>query len=206
MSSKEAAWGMAAGMGIAALIGGGAYMLGMQVRKRNGKMRHTTKEKYATMRLFCLGYMELSSHGRGSLQTQNQVSKRRREERSARPRGFGYQGRLSKAMNLPLPLSGQNCFMMRRRQIRLASSDEVVNVKILTIKPVISPTILVEELSNDTAYATVRAARKCIGDILSGMDDRLLVVVGPCSIHDPGAAIDYANRLVKYRTRLRVSV
>src|SRR5512134_604818 len=45
-------------------------------------------------------------------------------------------------------------------------------------------------------------ARKAIHDILRGADDRLLVVVGPCSIHDYGAALDYARRLAAERMRL----
>lgn len=42
---------------------------------------------------------------------------------------------------------------------------------------------------------TVLAARRAIQDILSDKDDRLLVMVGPCSIHDPATAIEYAERL-----------
>src|SRR6476619_6865857 len=46
-------------------------------------------------------------------------------------------------------------------------------------------------------------SRKAVHDILRGADDRLLVVVGPCSIHDYAAAVDYAKRLVKERERLK---
>jgi 3-deoxy-7-phosphoheptulonate synthase len=46
------------------------------------------------------------------------------------------------------------------------------------------------------------AARNAIHAILHGTDDRLLVVVGPCSIHDPAAAVDYAERLASLRERL----
>ena len=42
---------------------------------------------------------------------------------------------------------------------------------------------------------TVLAARKAIQNILSEKDDRLFVMVGPCSIHDPATAIEYAQRL-----------
>lgn len=49
------------------------------------------------------------------------------------------------------------------------------------------------------ATKTVTAARNAIHTILRGQDDRLLVVVGPCSIHDPAAAIDYAERLARLR-------
>ncbi|MGJ5179722.1 3-deoxy-7-phosphoheptulonate synthase [Bradyrhizobium oligotrophicum] len=53
-----------------------------------------------------------------------------------------------------------------------------------------------------TATRVVMAARNAIHAILTGADDRLLVVVGPCSIHDPNAAIDYAGRLAALRERL----
>src|SRR3954447_12332560 len=53
-----------------------------------------------------------------------------------------------------------------------------------------------------TATRLVMAARNAIHAILNGNDDRLLVVVGPCSIHDPNAAIDYAGRLALLRERL----
>src|SRR4029079_19100769 len=42
--------------------------------------------------------------------------------------------------------------------------------------------------------------RRAIHDIMAGQDDRLLVVIGPCSIHDPHAALDYARRLKEART------
>ena len=45
--------------------------------------------------------------------------------------------------------------------------------------------------------------RQRIASILSGKDDRLLVVMGPCSIHDPAAAIDYARRLKAERDRYK---
>ena len=48
---------------------------------------------------------------------------------------------------------------------------------------------------NDTAQKTVLTGRAAIRDILDRKDSRLLVVVGPCSIHDPAAALDYAKRL-----------
>jgi 3-deoxy-7-phosphoheptulonate synthase len=56
--------------------------------------------------------------------------------------------------------------------------------------------------TGEAASDTVYAAREAIHAILQGSDDRLLVVVGPCSIHDPAAARDYAARLAAERTRL----
>src|SRR3984885_13385520 len=53
-----------------------------------------------------------------------------------------------------------------------------------------------------TATRVVMAARNAIHAILNGQDDRLLVVVGPCSVHDPKAALEYAERLVALREQL----
>ncbi len=53
-----------------------------------------------------------------------------------------------------------------------------------------------------TATRVVMAARNAVHAILSGSDDRLLVVVGPCSIHDPLAAVDYATQLAGLREQL----
>lgn len=60
----------------------------------------------------------------------------------------------------------------------------------------IAPQQLVAEIAlSDTAAATVASARQGIHRILAGEDDRLVAVVGPCSIHDPEAAREYARRL-----------
>src|SRR4051812_28574858 len=53
-----------------------------------------------------------------------------------------------------------------------------------------------------TATRVVMAARNAIHAILNGQDDRLLVVVGPCSVHDPRAALDYAEHLASLREEL----
>jgi 3-deoxy-7-phosphoheptulonate synthase len=69
----------------------------------------------------------------------------------------------------------------------------------------VEPPAVVHEHHPITAEAaeTVAAAREAIHHILAREDDRLLVVVGPCSVHDPGAAIEYAKRLLPVRDRLR---
>ena len=54
----------------------------------------------------------------------------------------------------------------------------------------------------DAATRTVLSSRHALHNIIHGSDDRLAVVVGPCSIHDPAAAIDYARRLAPLRQRL----
>jgi 3-deoxy-7-phosphoheptulonate synthase len=71
------------------------------------------------------------------------------------------------------------------------------------ISPLISPALLRHDLPVDDAVAdTVVRARADAVDILDGRDDRLLVVVGPCSVHDPAAALDYAHRLAAHAERL----
>jgi 3-deoxy-7-phosphoheptulonate synthase len=71
------------------------------------------------------------------------------------------------------------------------------------ISPLISPALLRHELPVRRGVAdTVVHARADVVDILDGRDDRLLVVVGPCSIHDPAAAMDYAHRLAEHAERV----
>jgi len=78
------------------------------------------------------------------------------------------------------------------------------DLRIQELRPLIPPIILVDEELPITEKATdtVTAARRQIADIISGRDDRLLVIVGPCSIHDTEAALEYAGRLKKQAERL----
>jgi len=76
------------------------------------------------------------------------------------------------------------------------SQKHVDNLNVLSQEVLISPAELKAQLPlSDKAEATVRNARATIEQILNGQDDRIVLVVGPCSIHDVDAAIDYANRL-----------
>jgi 3-deoxy-7-phosphoheptulonate synthase len=73
---------------------------------------------------------------------------------------------------------------------------ETDDLRIAGLRPLIPPAILMEELPiGEKSSATVAKGREQIQAILRGDDDRLLVVVGPCSVHDPVAALDYAHRL-----------
>jgi len=77
------------------------------------------------------------------------------------------------------------------------------DVRIDGLKPLIPPAILIDEMPvSEQASNTIVAARNIAGSIVRGMDDRLLVVVGPCSIHDPIAAMEYADRLRVVAERL----
>ncbi|WP_428387823.1 3-deoxy-7-phosphoheptulonate synthase [Mucisphaera sp.] len=74
------------------------------------------------------------------------------------------------------------------------------NVHISGITPLIAPRDLEQELPlSDASRRTVIESRNTIKNILKGDDHRLLVVIGPCSIHDPAAAMDYAERLLELR-------
>jgi len=78
------------------------------------------------------------------------------------------------------------------------------DVRIREIKELAPPSHLLREYPvSDKASHVTYEARQAIHRILHNMDDRLLVVIGPCSIHDTAAAMDYARRLVEQRERLR---
>ena len=77
------------------------------------------------------------------------------------------------------------------------------NLRIKSIRAVAKPAQVQAELPlSEAAAKTVETTRREIQDVLAGRDDRLLVIVGPCSIHDPAAALDYAQRLKALRAQL----
>ena len=76
------------------------------------------------------------------------------------------------------------------------------DLRIREIKELSPPAHLIREFPcEDVASVTVHESRQAIHRILHGMDDRLVVVIGPCSIHDPSAALDYARKLKAERDR-----
>ncbi|WET80978.1 3-deoxy-7-phosphoheptulonate synthase [Amycolatopsis sp. QT-25] len=73
---------------------------------------------------------------------------------------------------------------------------ELDNQRIDRMVPLVTPALLHHELPlGATAADTVRQGRENVLRVLDGTDDRLLVIAGPCSIHDPAAALEYADRL-----------
>ncbi|MCB1232857.1 MAG: 3-deoxy-7-phosphoheptulonate synthase [Verrucomicrobiae bacterium] len=73
------------------------------------------------------------------------------------------------------------------------------DLRIASLNQLIAPVILMDQLPSTEAVAKlVDDSRKQSEAILKGKDDRLLVVVGPCSIHDPEAALEYAAKLKEY--------
>lgn len=78
------------------------------------------------------------------------------------------------------------------------------DLRIRNIKELLPPIALLEKFPlSDEAADTVALARQDIQSRLQHKDDRLLVVVGPCSIHDPQAALEYAGRLLRMREKYK---
>ncbi|MCK6414597.1 MAG: 3-deoxy-7-phosphoheptulonate synthase [Giesbergeria sp.] len=75
-------------------------------------------------------------------------------------------------------------------------TTRIDDTRIKAVRPLITPALLQEWLPTpDSALALVESSRAAISRVLHGQDDRLIVVVGPCSIHDHDQAMDYARQL-----------
>ncbi len=78
------------------------------------------------------------------------------------------------------------------------------NLRIAELKKLVTPAVLKKELPlGDELKRKVTADRQTVRDIIHLRDDRLLVVIGPCSIHDPAAALDYAKRLAEIAEQVK---
>lgn len=78
------------------------------------------------------------------------------------------------------------------------------DLRVEKIEELLPPYQVLEKFPADDAVATlVKSTRQTISGIINGKDDRLLVVIGPCSIHDIDAAKEYANRLLTLREKLK---
>ncbi|QLB13239.1 3-deoxy-D-arabinoheptulosonate-7-phosphate synthase [Bisgaardia hudsonensis] len=87
-----------------------------------------------------------------------------------------------------------------KQKLYIENDDKRIN----KIEQVLPPVALLEKYpASAIAAKTVRETRQKIHNIIHAQDDRLLVVVGPCSIHDPVAAIDYAKRLQELREKYK---
>jgi 3-deoxy-7-phosphoheptulonate synthase len=83
-------------------------------------------------------------------------------------------------------------------------TTRIDDVRIGAVRPLISPALLIDELPVSPAIQElVESSRDGIADILHGRSDRLVVVVGPCSIHDHDQAMEYAHLLKKTADELR---
>jgi 3-deoxy-7-phosphoheptulonate synthase len=81
---------------------------------------------------------------------------------------------------------------------RTSETDDQ-RIKDITVLPPPEHLIRFFPIQSTPVEGLVADTRRVIQNIISGKDDRLLVILGPCSIHDPGAAIEYAKRLIKER-------
>jgi len=80
----------------------------------------------------------------------------------------------------------------------------IENLRVESVTPLVTPRALKNELPpTDAACSTVAAGREAVRAVLDRRDPRLLVIVGPCSIHDPAAALDYARRLAALSQTVR---
>lgn len=81
-------------------------------------------------------------------------------------------------------------------------SKTISNRRIVRVHPLISPEEMIKKIPlSEAARTTVATGRMEIEHILSGKDCRFLVIAGPCSIHDPVSALDYAQRLCALRKK-----
>ena len=83
------------------------------------------------------------------------------------------------------------------------ATDSVRDQRIERLEPLVAPQQLLEELAlTESHLQVVIAGRAAVHAIVSGEDDRLLVVVGPCSVHDPEATVEYARLLSEQASKL----
>jgi 3-deoxy-7-phosphoheptulonate synthase len=86
----------------------------------------------------------------------------------------------------------------------LRQLDEVRDRRIARVVPLVTPALVLHELPLTEAQAeVVTRGRAEVAEILRGEDDRLLAIVGPCSVHDVDAAFEYAERLATHAASLR---
>lgn len=80
------------------------------------------------------------------------------------------------------------------------------DIRINHIEELLPPIALLERFpASETALETVAQTRQAVHRILHGADDRLLVVIGPCSIHDPNSALEYAQKLKALRDNPKIN-
>jgi 3-deoxy-7-phosphoheptulonate synthase len=85
----------------------------------------------------------------------------------------------------------------------ITTTERTTDLRVLRMEPLPTPREVLSELPlPDAAAGLVARSRREVQEVLRGTDDRLLVVVGPCSVHDPVAVVEYAHRLAEVATRL----
>ena len=101
-------------------------------------------------------------------------------------------------MNASLPTAGEPWYA---RPLDKTSQTDDERIKDITVLPPPEHLIRFFPIRGTPVEGLIGRTRAAIADIMAGRDDRLLVIMGPCSIHDPAAALDYARRLVEQRAQ-----
>ncbi|KAH9257676.1 3-deoxy-7-phosphoheptulonate synthase [Batrachochytrium salamandrivorans] len=84
------------------------------------------------------------------------------------------------------------------------TQGEIDDVRVVKITPLCSPAVLIEDLpASAQVLRNVRQSRREVDEIIKGESDRILAVVGPCSIHDLDACLDFAKRLQALSLKLQ---
>jgi len=89
------------------------------------------------------------------------------------------------------------------KRARPDDQEKVDDTRVGQVKPLIPPACVLDEIPlTDAVESLVASNRREIADVVSYRDDRLIVIVGPCSIHNPVAALEYAKKLMVLKTSL----
>ena len=99
-------------------------------------------------------------------------------------------------MNASHPTAGEPWYA---RPLDKTSQTDDERIKDITVLPPPEHLIRFFPIRGTPVEGLIGRTRAAISDIMAGRDDRLLVIMGPCSIHDPAAALDYARRLAEQR-------
>jgi 3-deoxy-7-phosphoheptulonate synthase len=96
------------------------------------------------------------------------------------------------------------CSRHRTQSATSANANSTLLFTVLGYDPLIPPQLLILELPASTkSISTVLRGRREAIEIIKQRDDRLLVVCGPCSLHNPATAVDYCSRLVELAAKLK---
>ncbi len=103
-------------------------------------------------------------------------------------------------MNAPVPHASEPWYA---RPLDKTSQTDDERIKDITVLPPPEHLIRFFPIHGTPVESLITGTRQAIRNIMAGSDDRLLVVIGPCSIHDPSAALEYARRLVAQRKKFQ---
>jgi 3-deoxy-7-phosphoheptulonate synthase len=104
-------------------------------------------------------------------------------------------------MNSPANMTSDAWYPPGTQPVDRTSQTDDERIKDITVLPPPEHLIRFFPIRGTPVESLISHTRKSIQRIMAGDDDRLLVVIGPCSIHDPVAAVDYARRLKELRTK-----